>query len=131
MRDVVITDIPKIQTTTFVTIDPKNFLIVGSLSKAMLSWVPTDHPIIVKYFTTLSKGDVGLNSINEEEIAKNKVKSSKQKGKMIMSKKSTKKNRKKLTQLVIEDDLSEHTLDRTKKDSTIDNEEDSANIGLK
>lgn len=60
MRDVDIVDIPKIQTTTFATSDPKNLLIVGSISQAMLSRVPVDNLIIIEYLKTIvSTRDVG------------------------------------------------------------------------
>lgn len=49
MRDVEVANIPKMQMVTFVTSDAKNFLIVGSISQAMLSKVPTNHPIIKEY----------------------------------------------------------------------------------
>ncbi|CAH1422622.1 unnamed protein product [Lactuca virosa] len=105
MRDVVIVDIPKMQTVMFVTSNPKNFLIVGSISQAMLSRVPTDHPIIVEYLkTTVSTGD-----------------------------KSKKKKRHNLTQVVLQEESSEHieSLARKEKESVLNNEEDFANIGMK
>lgn len=48
MKDVVIDDIPKMQTTKFITFDLKNIMIVGYISESMLSRVPADKPIIVE-----------------------------------------------------------------------------------
>ncbi|CAH1412737.1 unnamed protein product [Lactuca virosa] len=105
MQDVVITAIPKMRTATFITSDPKNFLMVGSLSQAMLSRVPTDHPIIVEYLnTTVSTKDVGSKSIHEEENPKKKGKSSKRRGKTIVSKKSIKKKMQRVPQVVVEEE---------------------------
>ncbi|CAH1415712.1 unnamed protein product [Lactuca virosa] len=84
MQDVVIADIPKMQNTNFVTTDPKNFMIVGSISQAMVSRVPADNPIIVEYLkTVVTTGGDGSKSIHDEEIQKKKVKSSKRKGKSV------------------------------------------------
>lgn len=69
MRDDVITDIPKMKTATFVTSDPKNFLIVGSISQAMLSMIPAKNPIIIEHLkTAVSTIEVGFDSIHEGEI---------------------------------------------------------------
>ncbi|CAH1414373.1 unnamed protein product [Lactuca virosa] len=124
MGDVVIANIPKMQTATFVTSDPRNFLIVGSISQAMLSRVLVDRPIIVEYLkTVVPTREVGSDSIHEEEIPKKKEKISNGKGKSIVSKKSIKQNKQRLTQLVIEEESSEHTesLDRNENESALNN----------
>lgn len=71
MTDVVIDDIPKMKTTTFVTSDPQNFMIVGSISEEMLFRVPADNSVTVKY----KKSDVnakgeGSDSL-QEDVPKN------------------------------------------------------------
>ncbi|CAH1443768.1 unnamed protein product [Lactuca virosa] len=134
MQDFVIADISKMQTAMFVSFHPKNFLIVGSFSQSMLSRVPTDHPIILEYLkTAVHTGDVGYDSIHKKEIPKKKSKGSQRKRKTIVSIKSKKKKRRRLTQLIIEEESSEHTesLDHNEKECALNNEEDSANIGLK
>lgn len=47
------------QTTTLVTSNPKNFVIVGSIYETMLSRVPNYNPIIVEYkkIAITTKGD--------------------------------------------------------------------------
>lgn len=134
MRDIVIVDIPKMQTTMFFTTDPKNFLIVCSVSPTMLSRFPTDNPIIVEYLKiAVNAGGDGSESIHEEEIPKKKEKSFKRTRKYIVSKKSKKQKRRNINHVVIEEESSEHTesLDRNEKESTLNNEEDFPNIGLK
>ncbi|CAH1437430.1 unnamed protein product [Lactuca virosa] len=74
IRDVVIADIPKMKTSMFVTFEPKNFLIVGLISQSMLSMVPAGNPVIIEYLkTAVPTGDIGSDSIHEEEIPKKKV----------------------------------------------------------
>ncbi|CAH1426724.1 unnamed protein product [Lactuca virosa] len=134
MRDVVIVDIPKMQTAMFVISNPKNILIVGSLSQAMLSRVPVDRPIIVEYLkTAVSTGDVGSESIHEEEPPMKKAKDFKRIGKTIVSNKSKKQNNSRVSQVVFEDESSEHTtsLYHNVKESAFNHEEDSTNIRLK
>lgn len=100
----------------------------------MLSRVPADHPIIIEYLkTTISTRVIGFEEqIHEEEIPRKKLKSSKQKGKTILSKKVKKQKRSK-PQHVIEEDSSEHTesLYRNEKEFSLDNEGNSKNIGVK
>lgn len=122
MQDVVIVDIPKMQTTTFVTTGLKNFIIVGSTSLAMLSRVPANNPIIVKYLkTAINTESYGFESIHTEEIPKKITKSSKWKDKSIVSKKTKKQNRRRLTQVVVEEVSSERTesFDRNEKEFSL------------
>ncbi|CAH1440924.1 unnamed protein product [Lactuca virosa] len=104
----------------FVTSDPKKFVIVGSILPPILSTVPADHPIIMEYLKTAVSTEVGGS---EEEIPWKKVKSSKRKGKTIVSKQSKKHTREK-PQVVIKEDSSEHTasLDRNETESALNNE---------
>ncbi|CAH1422243.1 unnamed protein product [Lactuca virosa] len=126
MRDVIIAAIPKMQTTTCVTSDPKNFLMVGSISEAMVSRVPANNPIIVEYMKSRidDKGD-DSGSL-QEELPKKKRKSSKHKGKFggDGSKKSKKLKKRKLTQVVVEEESSEHnqSLVHNEKESPINDE---------
>ncbi|CAI9259547.1 unnamed protein product [Lactuca saligna] len=131
MRDIVIVNILKMQTTTFVTSDPKNFLIVGSILQAILSRVPTDHHIIMEYLAILvsTGGGGSKEEIHEEKIPRKKVKRSKRNGKTLVSKKS-KKHKRARCQLIIESDSSENTtsLDQNEKESALNNEVNSKNI---
>lgn len=56
MQDSLMTDIPMLETTTFVMSDPKNFKFVGSIPEALLEKVPLDKPIIRAYRTLPSSG---------------------------------------------------------------------------
>ncbi|CAH1433602.1 unnamed protein product [Lactuca virosa] len=58
MKDVVINVIPKMQTTTFVTSDPKNFDFIGSIPEVMLARVLLDNDIIKAYWTLQATGGV-------------------------------------------------------------------------
>ncbi|CAH1424865.1 unnamed protein product [Lactuca virosa] len=100
----------------------------------MLSRGPIDHLIIMEYLKTAICTGVGGSEeeIYEEDIPRKKVKSSRRKGKTIMSKKYKNHKRAK-PQLVIEEDSSEHiaSLDRNEKESALNNEVTSDNIGAK
>lgn len=49
MKDCVIVVIPRMETTTLSTYDPKNFDFVGSILEVMLARVPSDNDIIKVY----------------------------------------------------------------------------------
>ncbi|CAI9301846.1 unnamed protein product [Lactuca saligna] len=56
IKDVVVIEILKMQTTTFVTSDPKNFNFICSIPEVMLDSVPLDNDIIKSYKEILNSG---------------------------------------------------------------------------
>ena len=56
MKDSLIAEIPTLQTTTSVMLDPKNFEFVGSIMEVLLKRVPLDNAIIRAYQKLPSSG---------------------------------------------------------------------------
>ena len=56
MKDPVMAEIPKLQTTTFVILDPQNFNFVGSIPEVMLAKVLMENDLIREYCSFPSFG---------------------------------------------------------------------------
>ncbi|CAI9271425.1 unnamed protein product [Lactuca saligna] len=56
MMDLLMADIPKLQSTTFIIIDPRNFNFVGSIPEVMLAKVSMENDLIREYCSLTSFG---------------------------------------------------------------------------
>ncbi|CAH1454194.1 unnamed protein product [Lactuca virosa] len=130
MKDVVIAEIPKMQTTTLLLVIQRFFPLVGLIPDVMLAWVPIEYVIIKGYREIPNSGvreiPTSLQVVLETVDIPKKVEKREMKATAGVLKKPKQQREPKYKQVVIDEDSDDHTHNNVMGEETFLNEDDIA-----